>query len=474
MFGNIPARKILKFITSKRILLAAIVLGFLLSSHLASAEGYRSLVKIPGMPENPDVFEYLGGLYKFLMSAIGVVAMGAIVIGGARYLTSVGNPAAIEDAKHTIYSAITGLILALSTWVIISEINPDILVLKKPGMPWTWTGGRYEPAAKDPLAMCAPGPQGDGITTACSCADGKNDVWFVDKDKIATKLTFNISKNPAASGDTVVWSGKLSKADGSPISAAKQITIRRYDAGTKKSMEQIVMTDSAGNYSINTTVTCSTDPAGPEQIQAIFKTGDSAYGISYSDIINYTMTGGAVCLGYNLNILPIVGTGCKAICSNPSLAIDNTFHCAIAKLGVGRFLSDAEDGQNLLIEPPVKKGQPIFYDAHTDSKKLGVYPIGMAGVNLDSGFWSSVAGYQYLCVFDSRCIGILDIGVSMGCVKYSDDITLLTPRQDGKFFVNQTKTGTIAPMLTVYTINPNTGVCDIEKEDRGVLIEVIN
>jgi len=41
--------------------------------------------------------------------------MGAIVIGGAKYLTSVGNPSAIEDAKHTIYSAISGLILALAS-----------------------------------------------------------------------------------------------------------------------------------------------------------------------------------------------------------------------------------------------------------------------------------------------------------------------------------------------------------------------
>ena len=95
MFGNISVKKALKFIASKKILLAVIVFGFFLSSHFALAEGYHSLVPIPGMvskiPNNPDVFEYLGGLYKFLISAVGITAMGVIVIGGARYLTSVGK-----------------------------------------------------------------------------------------------------------------------------------------------------------------------------------------------------------------------------------------------------------------------------------------------------------------------------------------------------------------------------------------------
>ncbi|GFO96562.1 hypothetical protein ig2599ANME_0751 [groundwater metagenome] len=70
----------------------------------------------------------------------GVVAMGAIIIEGMRYLTSAGNPSAIDEAKHIISSAIFGMLLALTIWVIIKEINPDILVAKKPSMNWEATG----------------------------------------------------------------------------------------------------------------------------------------------------------------------------------------------------------------------------------------------------------------------------------------------------------------------------------------------
>lgn len=113
-------------------------------------------------------------MYNFLISVVGLVAMGAIVIGGARYLTSVGNPSAIEDAKHTIYSAIYGLLLALASWVIISTINPDILVLQNPAMPWTAAG--YSAGTEDPNAMCAgPGNLGNGTTAApCHCVDDPN------------------------------------------------------------------------------------------------------------------------------------------------------------------------------------------------------------------------------------------------------------------------------------------------------------
>ncbi|MFH1551531.1 MAG: hypothetical protein ABIC36_01465, partial [bacterium] len=46
-----------------------------------------------------------------------------LIIGGMRYITAVGNPSAIGDAKDIITNAIIGLILALLSWVFISAIN---------------------------------------------------------------------------------------------------------------------------------------------------------------------------------------------------------------------------------------------------------------------------------------------------------------------------------------------------------------
>ncbi|MBU4078527.1 hypothetical protein KKE85_02895, partial [Patescibacteria group bacterium] len=61
------------------------------------------------------------------LSVVGIVAVIMLIIGGMRYITAVGNPTAISDAKDIINSAITGLILALLSWVFISAINKCFL-----------------------------------------------------------------------------------------------------------------------------------------------------------------------------------------------------------------------------------------------------------------------------------------------------------------------------------------------------------
>lgn len=393
MFGNIPARKILKFITSKRILLAAIVLGFLLSSHLASAEGYRSLVKIPGMPENPDVFEYLGGLYKFLISAIGVVAMGAIVIGGARYLTSVGNPAAIEDAKHTIYSAITGLILALSTWVIISEINPDILVLKKPGMPWT--GGRYEPAARDPLAMCAPGPQGYGTDVSpCFCVDNPNQkVTFTQPSGSSTNLTLTspVSGSSFIVGSSITIEGKLTKTnDDSPI-VGKVININVIDDKFNRYNYRSLsgnLTDSNGKFSVTYTGggNIFTQCGDPLKLQAVFSGETDIYIKSASNVVNFTVNGPPDCNGSASGFFPYSpaqifnsafgAITCKDACSNPATPglSPSGYHCMKAELKLGTTLDLTSASNNVT----ANVNQKIFFDFRSGSADYA-WP----GLNID-------------------------------------------------------------------------------------------
>ena len=122
----------IKFNSTNKILImgAVFIFGiFLYSDSVLAQAVYNDLVTIPYMT-GTSATDYLSGLYTFLTRVVGIVAMGAIVLGGARYLTSVGNPSAIEDAKHTINSAIIGLLLAISSWVIVTEINPDITVLK--------------------------------------------------------------------------------------------------------------------------------------------------------------------------------------------------------------------------------------------------------------------------------------------------------------------------------------------------------
>jgi hypothetical protein len=106
------------------------------SANFASAAiEWTPLVRIPGLPSTGTVnlSMYLIGLYNFLLSIVGIVAVIMLIIGGMRYITAVGNPTAISSAKEIILNAIVGLVLALLSWVFISTINPDALYIKQPG-----------------------------------------------------------------------------------------------------------------------------------------------------------------------------------------------------------------------------------------------------------------------------------------------------------------------------------------------------
>jgi hypothetical protein len=162
------------------------------SANFASAAiEWTPLVRIPGLPSTGTVnlSMYLIGLYNFLLSIVGIVAVIMLIIGGMRYITAVGNPTAISSAKEIILNAIVGLVLALLSWVFISTINPDALYIKQPG-----SAGFSDPAtgvhdlatlpvSTSPNFCIAPGSSESPetiytsyippiTTTRCSCVDG--------------------------------------------------------------------------------------------------------------------------------------------------------------------------------------------------------------------------------------------------------------------------------------------------------------
>lgn len=99
-----------------------------------AAAGYEPLVEIPGVPEGPvDISKYLLGIYDFLLSIVGIVAVVMLIWGGMQYIAAAGNGGAVTTAKESIKDALFGLLLALLSYVIVGTINPDVLYLRQPG-----------------------------------------------------------------------------------------------------------------------------------------------------------------------------------------------------------------------------------------------------------------------------------------------------------------------------------------------------
>ncbi len=81
---------------------------------------------------NQDLNQIVAWFYYFIIGIAGLSAFVMLVWGGVQYLTSAGNPTAIGDAKDRIKSALLGLLLILTSWLILQVINPDLTTLKLP------------------------------------------------------------------------------------------------------------------------------------------------------------------------------------------------------------------------------------------------------------------------------------------------------------------------------------------------------
>jgi hypothetical protein len=73
------------------------------------------------------ISEYAVYFFSLAMIIGTILAFAILIYGGFRYITSVGSPEAMSDAKKWIWESILGLMLLLSAWFVIGIINKGIL-----------------------------------------------------------------------------------------------------------------------------------------------------------------------------------------------------------------------------------------------------------------------------------------------------------------------------------------------------------
>ena len=90
--------------------------------------------QIPGA-EAPETItttlsEYVKYIFNFSLVMLGLVAFGVLVWAGIRYLTSAGSPGIKKDAKNQILAALLGIAILLGSYLILTTINPDLIILE--------------------------------------------------------------------------------------------------------------------------------------------------------------------------------------------------------------------------------------------------------------------------------------------------------------------------------------------------------
>ncbi len=71
---------------------------------------------------------YVKYFYYLALTLAGFLILGAIIYGGFKYLTSGGNPVKMVDARQQIAASISGLLILLSSYVILTTINPQLAI----------------------------------------------------------------------------------------------------------------------------------------------------------------------------------------------------------------------------------------------------------------------------------------------------------------------------------------------------------
>lgn len=76
--------------------------------------------------------EYILSIYNYLMAITGLLATIVLMVSGIIWLTAAGNTDKISQAKNLMTGAITGLVLMLTSYLILKTINPYLVDFRIP------------------------------------------------------------------------------------------------------------------------------------------------------------------------------------------------------------------------------------------------------------------------------------------------------------------------------------------------------
>jgi hypothetical protein len=78
----------------------------------------------------PWLGQYIGGIQKYAIGIVGILAVIVLMIGGVIWLTAAGNQNQIGRAKKMIAGSLVGLTLVFSSYIILFLINPNLTIMK--------------------------------------------------------------------------------------------------------------------------------------------------------------------------------------------------------------------------------------------------------------------------------------------------------------------------------------------------------
>lgn len=105
--------------------------------------------------EIPWLGQYIVAVYNYGLSVAGILAAIILMAGGVLWLISGGDSGKIGQAKELIMGSIVGLVILAGSYIILTQINPDLVKFKAisigtiKGKQMALAGARYSSKAED-------------------------------------------------------------------------------------------------------------------------------------------------------------------------------------------------------------------------------------------------------------------------------------------------------------------------------------
>ncbi len=87
-------------------------------------------VSVPG--PGTTISDYVKYIFNLIIWIAGIIAFGGLIIGGIRYLLSAGKPEEIIAAKDQIIASFLGILILLSSFLVLKTLNPQLLIFEIP------------------------------------------------------------------------------------------------------------------------------------------------------------------------------------------------------------------------------------------------------------------------------------------------------------------------------------------------------
>src|SRR3989339_333179 len=234
----------------------------------------------------PYIGEYVSALYNYVLGIVGILAVVVIIFAGGIWLTAGGSPERIKTAQEYIFGAVTGVVLAFGSYLILYTINPDLV--------------RFA-AIKIKVVENMPIPEGNFSIGSENPRDpenrGENEViarriaeeYSINGCLFATQIGMESGWDPSAHSDCCYGLGQVHWNNARNILSRNRGEItQRHSQGcptcpqgnaTEENIGQWLMNDSEGNLIIAAILKREAlrSAANPVAATAIYGMGPAAY-----------------------------------------------------------------------------------------------------------------------------------------------------------------------------------------------------